>query len=468
MTSAVSDANRQPLTRRHGSFQGRVGIAQRDITPPVGIYARNWGAALHDTAESVHRPLILNVLTLRSSTDESPLVLIDADLGWWRPIELFTRFQDRLLNDLQLDSPRLIFALSHTHAAAPLMEPEAELAGSALLQPWLERVYSESVAAVRTALESDAESVLDWHTGRCALAAARDLPDPNVDHDRFVCGYNPQLTADDTLVLGRITDAHGTLRATLVNYACHPTTLAWDNRAISPDFVGAMRATMERATGATSFFLQGMSGDVAPRQQYVGDVDVADRHGHHLAYSALATLHDMEPAGRELCFDRIVESGAPLAVWHHQAHDHCRALEAVEVKASLTLKEWPSAAKLEEARRTCQDRALAERLRRQRDIRRSMGDGASFPLAVHAWKLGDAVLVGCPAEAYSCLQIELRNQFPGVPLVCMNLVNGSVGYLPTAQRYDDDVYPVWQTPFARGSLERIGETMRGIVADLQR
>ena len=29
------------------------GVATRDVTPPVGIYARSWGAATHDVAEGV-------------------------------------------------------------------------------------------------------------------------------------------------------------------------------------------------------------------------------------------------------------------------------------------------------------------------------------------------------------------------------------------------------------------------------
>ena len=37
--------------------------------------------------------------------------------------------------------------------------------------------------------------------------------------------------------------------ATVVNYACHPTTLAWENTLISPDYVGAMREVIEQATG---------------------------------------------------------------------------------------------------------------------------------------------------------------------------------------------------------------------------
>src|SRR5690348_12938904 len=40
----------------------RVGIARCDITPPVGIYHRMWGAAKHERASGVHRPLVATVI----------------------------------------------------------------------------------------------------------------------------------------------------------------------------------------------------------------------------------------------------------------------------------------------------------------------------------------------------------------------------------------------------------------------
>ena len=89
--------DQQPPVRRHASFQGYIGIARADITPPRDIYARNWGAARHDTANSIHRRLTLTALTIASSSDDDPLVLIDADLGWWRPLDVFTQFQERLV-----------------------------------------------------------------------------------------------------------------------------------------------------------------------------------------------------------------------------------------------------------------------------------------------------------------------------------------------------------------------------------
>ena len=40
----------------------RFGIAVGDITPSVGIYHRMWGAATHERAEGIHRPLRATVL----------------------------------------------------------------------------------------------------------------------------------------------------------------------------------------------------------------------------------------------------------------------------------------------------------------------------------------------------------------------------------------------------------------------
>jgi len=109
---------------------------------------------------------------------------------------------------------------------------------------------------------------------------------------------------------------------------------------------------------------------------------------------------------------------------------------------------------------------LQERLRRKLNIRLSLGDASTFELPVHVWRIGDTVLVGSCCEAYSVLQRELRRRFPDTTIVCMNLINGSIGYLPPAELYDKDTYTVWQTPFDRGSYERLLETMTREIRDV--
>lgn len=448
---------------RHASFAGRIGVARTDITPPVGIYCRNWGAARHDTAEGIHRPLTLTALTLQDRDGGTPLVFFDADLGWWANVNFAQRFRRRLVTALGLPAERIIFAMTHTHSAPPLTDPEPQWQGGALLPAFVEKIFQATVAAWQQAQTAAQPATLDWHTGRCALAANRDLP----HGARIVCGYNPAGPADDTLLVGRVTSSTGKRLATLVNYACHPTTLAWDNRLVSPDFVGALRATVERHTdNAPTLFLQGASGELAPRYQYVADPAVADAHGRELGYAALATLEAMEPVGRELVFDGIVESGAALAVWRREPAPVATTLRAQQRAVELPVKDWPSAAELERQYRNCADRAVAERLRRKLLIRQAIGDGATHPLELWGWRIGDALLMGTAAEAYSILQQRVRASLPGTAVAWLNLINGSIGYLPPAAAYDTDIYQVWQTPFARGSLEQLETAARELAADL--
>ena len=340
------------------------------------------------------------------------------------------------------------------------------LPGSGLHRTWMKELFESTVRTVHEAMEHRFVGTIDWHAGRCGLATNRDLPDPDPSRQRIVCGYNPDGNPDDALLVGRITDATGRIRATLVNYACHPTTLAWENEAISPDYVGAMRETIQQATNAPALFLLGDCGELAPRYQYVGDPEVADRHGRELGFAALATLNGMEPPGAQLGYAGVVESGAPLAVWKHEPNEPSHELRAISASVDLPLKNWPSAEELETQRRECTDRALEERLRRKLNIRLGIGDGSTFELPVHVWRIGDAVLVGSCCEAYSVLQRELRRRFPDTTILCMNLINGSIGYLPPAEFYDVDVYAVWQTPFDRGSYERLLETMTREIRDV--
>src|SRR4029453_15449132 len=124
--------------------------------------------------------------------------------------------------------------------------------------------------------------------------------------------------ADDTLLVARVSAAaDGATLATVVNYACHPTTLAWENTPVSPHYVGAMQELVEQATRAPCLFLQGASGDLGPRDGFVGDTAVADRNGRQLAYAALSALTAMGPPRTDFQYQGAVVSGATLGAWAH-------------------------------------------------------------------------------------------------------------------------------------------------------
>jgi len=450
-------------------FAGHIGVARRDITPPIGIYNRNWGAAAGEVATGIHRPLTLTALALmRDASGAQPLVLLSLDLGWWRTREDEWEVRSAILDALGVAERRVLLHLTHTHAGPSICRADADRPGGHLIGPYLDHVRAMCVEAAREAVQRAAPAVLEWAYGTCALARNRDLPDP--DANRIVCGFNPHAPADDTLLIGRVAGAGGEIRATLVNYAMHPVTLAWQNALISPDFVGAMREVVEAHTdSAPCLFLQGASGELAPMEAYTGDADIADKNGRGLGFAALSVLAGMLPPGQRLRYTGVVESGAPLAAWTREPAALSTHLSARMLAIEIPLKpDLPSTAEIAAQLAAANEPFMIERLRRQHRLRRAIGAGdhPSSPSSIWLWRVGDALLIATPNEAYSHLQIELRRRFPGRAIAVLNITNGSYAYLPPREMYGRDQYQVWQTPYAAGCLERVIATCSSAIAEM--
>ena len=444
---------------RNPSFLGLIGVSKEDITPPVGIYARNWGAALHDVAVGIHKPLVLVCITFQTKKDEKPLVLISADLGWWKSAddELFVR--NGILKTLGLEPWQLMICLSHTHAGPSLSSEDRIKQGGEFIEPYLLKIQQSAINSIKCALSAAVLGTLSWLYGKCGLATNRDLRE--LGNNRMIVGFNSEKDADDTLLVGRISDQNGRVIGTIVNYACHPTTLAWDNKLISPDYIGAMREIVEaKMHNAPCLFLQGASGDLAPAEQYIGDVRIADTYGRQVGYAVLATLEAMLPPNTELIFDKVVESGASVAVWKQSPYIPSTTLSIEMIDVEFPLKPLPSFSNIQKEWKECKDRVLKERLWRKLNIRKAVGDKDHARVPLWVWRLGDSFLIGQPNEAYSDYQIELRRYFGKYAVGVINVVNGYLGYLPDSGMYDNDAYSVWQTPFEKGSLELLIKTTK--------
>ena len=219
----------QTFSTTHCAF----GVGRRDVTPPAGIYARSWGAATHDVAEGVHRPLTATAAVFAPVAGEGPtLALVALDIGWFQyaPDELALRAG--IMERTGLGEAELLVQMSHTHAGANTNSRLEGMPGTELIAPYLEQLTAHVSDAVLEARSTATEAFVTFGHGRCGLAANRDFWD--VGAERYACGYNPDGAADDTLLVARATDGAGRTLATLFNYACHPTTLAWENRLLSP------------------------------------------------------------------------------------------------------------------------------------------------------------------------------------------------------------------------------------------
>jgi hypothetical protein len=448
----------------------RFGVATRDATPPLGAYARWWGAALNDRAAGVHRPLLTSAAVIAPIDGEGdPLVLVTIDQCVFE-IRDERALRAAIRDRAGIPEPNLLLSPSHSHASANINSHLSHLPGGELAQPYLDHLARQIGDAIEHARNELAPAWITWGTGTCTLAANRDFWDER--EGVYVCGFNPDAPADDTLLVGRVTSDDGAIRAILFNYACHPTTLAWDNDRFSPDYIGAAREVVTSIYGAAALFLQGALGDLGPREGFVGDPAVADRNGRQLGYAVASTVEALQPPATAFVYQGMRRSGADLGIWANEplpasALDDAKVLAARAVTVPLALKPLQTRAELQRVLDDCGDRVEQERLRRKIGIREVMGDGATYDLTLWFWRLGDAVLVAVPEEPYSILQTSLRDRFPENPVLVLAVTNGGLGYLPPRQRYGDDLYQVWQSPYAAGSLEAVMDAAEAGLAALR-
>ncbi len=432
-------------------FFGRIGIARRTITPPVGINSRMWGSAAHDVAASIHRPLFATVLTIWPFSSKKPFVLASLDLGWWRSLEDEWAFREPILQSLSLDESQFLAHLTHTHAGPSISLQAAQKPGGEKIKSYLLEVRQAVIDAAMESYASVRPATLTWNMGRCNLACHRNQPHPN--GNGVIVGYDPITPADDTLLVGRVTDESGSIIGTLVNYACHPTTLGATNTSISPDYVGAMRELVEQATeGAPCFFLNGAAGELAPRQQYSGSPEVADQNGQILGYAVLSTLADMLPPGRKLQFDRVENSAAILGCW--QLADNCgdTAWDAKLLKLTLPQRATDTA-NSEPA--SSDDRVAIERRERATQIWNGFHTAGNATIPIWLWKFGRTLLVSTPCEMHSPFQLALRCHFKNYAVIVANLVNGWYGYLPPRADFEKNTYQCKQSYFEMGTYETV-------------
>ncbi len=464
-----------------------MGLARADITPPVGIYHPMWGAARHHRATGIHRPLVGDVIAIASTAgDDQTWLQVQLDMVGLA-LEFHAELRDALAAATGLPIENVVLAYSHTHSGGLFSPDRVTLPGGELIRPYLAEVGAKLVAAAKQALADLRSTTLTYAWGRCNLAANRDYWDD--ENAIYACGYNPDVEADDTVLVIRATDADGTLRGTIVNYGCHPTTLAWENTLISPDYVGALRETVEAATGTPCLFTLGACGNLGPRRGFVGDTAIADANGRQLAYAALSALTTLDAPGQDFAYRGPVVSGATLGTWGAVAQPAAHVAAAQTTRGGqycvdLPQKPRPDAATLERdmasflAQRAAADArgdavaarnfgARAERARRWLARLVNLPAGPTYPYHFTVRRLGDAIWVGLGGEPYNVIQTELRGRFPDHPIVITVLAGElSTAYLLPADRYGVGLYQEEPSILAAGCLEQLTEAVAQRIAAL--
>lgn len=257
-----------------------VGTAEVDITPAYPIRLNGYGNRKTES-EGVASRLKAKALAI----GEPAAVLVAVD-NCAVPARVTDDVAARLEKRAGLPRARFTVCSSHTHCGPVLSNGIPFIFGAPLppdQQEHVDRYTHELADAIEKvaleALSNCKPATLSWGQGKVTFAANRRV----LKDGRWTgFGVNPQGPVDHSLPVLRAVGADGALRAVLVNYACHCTTLGGDFNKISAEWSGYAAEEIERAhPGAKALVVIGCGADANPEPRR--NLDDVKAHGHALA-----------------------------------------------------------------------------------------------------------------------------------------------------------------------------------------
>ena len=387
-----------------------AGYGECVITPPLGVELAGYGFYLERRAVRVIDDLFARCVCVRLG--EARAFLVSCDLIGFS-VDDADRHRRRIASRWGATPAQVLLACTHTHSG-PATKPATGLGAMdpsyvERLPAWIDDAVERAVGDLRP----------------CALRVG--------EGDVGGIGYNRRGPgaggADPRLRVARFERADR--RIFLLAYACHPVTVGRTGD-VTADWPGAVSARFGQQ-GDCGIVLQGCSGEIDPvavRQECGhGTPDDVLRTGERLASRAAAIAaraDDTVAAGLAASERRVV---LPLTVWSGERIGR-------EARAFVErFGAFPGAARFA---------AEWERLARAAGSRleaRPFLDG----VPIQAIGIGSLRILALPGEPFTGIGARVREACPGAWVV--GYANGSVGYLPTREAYDDPSdYACWCAP----------------------
>jgi hypothetical protein len=365
---------------------------------------------------------------------------------------------------------------THTHAGAEF--PGTFLVGGAeLIEPYMASLPEKIARAARLAKADARAARVGTGEGSCSINVNRRP----VTADGFMfTGRNWKGFSDHQVLVTAIDDVDGRPVATIVNFACHPTTLGPANRLLSPDYPGHARRVVEQTVGGTCLFLQGAAGNQGPVVTFVGDAAAPRRLGVRLGLEASRVRMEIDPVPRRERLVEIVGSGADLGMYVDEpANEPDETLRVVNQMVRLPAGKFPPveqidaefddlAGKLQAARQSGDEAKLkaAVMAAKRAWIRRNLAHMAQtdpIEVGLQAIRIGDTALIGVPGEPFAEIGADVKRRSKAPHTVFCGYTNGLFAYIPTAQAYEEGGYEVRTSPFRAGADRELADACVRIV-----
>ena len=259
----------------------KAGTAKAIITPTQPLWLAGYGGR-ERPAEGKVTELWIKVLALEDARGQQAILLTSDLLGI--PQSVYQRTSATLKEKFGLAPEQIILSASHTHCGPVLrgalydIYPLDEKQRS-LIEEYSAELEAKIVEATGKALADLAPARLTSSQGETRFAVNR-RNNPKGEVMKLIQQGAVKGPVDHAVPVLAVFRPDGQLKAVLFGYACHNTTMAFNQWC--GDYAGFAQMALERShTNATAMFFMGCGADQnpLPRRQ----LEVAKRYGHMLA-----------------------------------------------------------------------------------------------------------------------------------------------------------------------------------------
>lgn len=437
-----------------------VGAGRADISPAPGTPHAGWGAQTHQRGLGNDLPLQVTALAL--SDGGQSVAIADVDIIQLNPeVEEKAAALAAEMTGIRRDSIRL--SHTHTHGGPNTFRLPIITEGLPMVLQYIEDLPNRIAGAIWQAWRNMRPARMAAGTGSCDINVNRRYRTPE---GRMVVGCNPEGVVDRTVRVIRFDDLDQRPIATILHYACHPTTMAWQNQFQTPDYPGMARLVVEQQVGGLCLFLQGAAGNLGPRRGFTGDLAVHRRLGRLLGLEASKVALNLDTLPRGMVYAGCQASGASIALYREDPIEPAPPrLRAASRTVRLPVRSLPHPdeleaeaaalrARLNELRKSGPEEAVryATAMATQAGMRaeraRLVFGKTHLERRLMGIALGPAALVSTQGEPFIEISQQVEAASPFAVTMFSGYSHGGGGYIPTPQAYPEGGYEVETTLFA--------------------
>lgn len=400
----------------------KSGSAEVTITPPVGVELVGQWVARKSTG--INDELFANAMVLDDGKNTVALLSCDV-LSIVNSVK--QKIRGKIAKDTNINSENIFICATHTHTAPAVVSALGTNVDKEYTEKFIE-LSAQSVIEAYNKMENVNIGIGSGNVHGLSFPRRFWMKDGTIKMHPPKADPNivrPDGVADPEVNVLYTENEFGKINAVFINFACHPTVVGGDS-VISADYPGAAREIIRQIVGHDTVVLfgNGACGNVGP-------VDMMNPKRNEYGHKWRKKM------GLALGCEAI----KIMALTDHLPQEEVE-IEIRKDILDIPIREIPQD-RLDEAKKAFIGRSLEPAPTDYNDIvRRELlllaEQKAEDPFAhaeIMAIRIGKSAIIGIPAELFCDLGLQIKEKSKYRPTFVVELANGCVGYVPTAESF---------------------------------